>query len=392
MSLFAHRPPSSADDEQAGTPTRRPIHFVGSLPAETADSDRAAMQWMLDQAAEVELTTLPCDRDPGWILDWLERLGARRALAPVLHGDSSDYASLPVYRVRRGERLEAADVTPGRAAEVTAAFEARRRLTAAQLPPYQVSMPAPLDLALFAFGVPAATMGRLSPRAAVRAVTSALRHLPLFTKAIVAEIEQVQRLARSAEEEVVIQLESPAVLVAYDRAPRAIWPLLTRILVRQSTNVVTAAPPETGFVFHKWCHGDLGHKPIASLRDLTPMVAFANALATRLRRENRALPPLHVALCDGTTPPSQDPKDYAPLRKLRPEVALIAGVVDEEHPQSSEAALELTEQALGRRVAAVAAACGMGRRSSEKAAANVALARRLAGTVGSAAPPSGEST
>ncbi|WP_157362045.1 hypothetical protein [Haloechinothrix halophila] len=378
MSHLDHRQPDTASIPH-GAPCRRPIHFVGSLPPAVAETDRAAMQWMLDHVGTAELTTLPCDRDSRWIIDWLDGLRERGPMDLVLDGDSSDYTKLPVYRLGRGERLGIGDVTPGRSAEVTAALAARRQLSAAELPPYQVSMPAPLDLALFAFGVPAAVMRRLSPRAAVRAIVSAVRYLPVFNAAVVAEIEHVEHLARTWNEEIVIQLESPAVLVAYDRAPRAAWPVLTRFLAQQAAKVISAALPETQFVLHKWCRGDLGHKPIASLRDLSPMVAFTNALAARLERAGRAVPPVHVALCDGDNPPSLDASDYTPLRRLRHDIAVIAGLVDERHPESSATALELTEQALDRPVAAVAAPCGLGRRTADGAAANAALAWRLTG-------------
>ena len=327
--------------------------------------------------AAAELTTLPCDRDSRWIIDWLDGLREREPLELLLDGDSSDYRTMPAYRRRKGTSIRPADVAPGRAGEVKAMLAARRRLGAVSLPPLQVSMPAPLDLCLFAFGVPAVEMGRLPVGPALRAIGAALRHLPAFVEAVVGEIEEIQKLADEAGEEVVVQLESPAVMVAYDRAPRVLWPVVTWWLARHSGSIVAAAPPHTRFIFHKWCHGDLGHKPITRLRDLAPFVAFSNALARRLVRVERALPALHVALCDGETPPSVDPVDYTPLAELDEGFELIAGLVDERHPESSRVALRLTEQAIKRRVYAVSASCGLGRRTEADAAANIALAVEL---------------
>lgn len=380
MSLLDHRSSDGPDAMPDEPGDRRKVHFVGSLPPALAETDRAGMQWLLDRAGSMQLTTLPCDRDPRWIINWLENLRDRGPFELVLDGDSSDYTRMPVYRVRRGAILGPADVGPRRDQEFSAALAARRQLSATDLPPYQVSMPAPLDLSLFAFGVPAAAMRLLSPAAAMRAIRSALKHLSTFTAAIVAEIEQIQQLAARWNDEVVIQLESPAVMVAYDRAPRAAWPLVTRLLTRQLAGVIAALPPDVELVLHDWCRGDLEHKPIAEVRDLAPLVAFTNALATRLERAGRSMPPVHIALCDGETAPSTRPSDYEVLRKLRADVEVYAGLADEHHPDASARALELVEQALGRPVAAVAAACGLGRRTPEEAEANAVLAWRLSGT------------
>ncbi|WP_370973641.1 hypothetical protein [Amycolatopsis sp. cg9] len=377
MSLLDHRSSAEASADSGDPEARRQVHFVGSLPPAVAPTDRAGMQWLLDHAGAMRLTTLPCDRDPRWIIDWLESLRDRGPFELVLDGDSSGYTRMPAYRLRPGDTLAPGDVGPRRAQEVSAAIAARRQLSAADLPPYQVSMPAPLDLSLFAFGVPAATMRLLPAAAALRAIRSALAHLPTFTAAIVAEVDQIRQLADRWSEDIVIQLESPAVMVAYDRAPRAAWPLVTRMLTRQLAGVITALPPQTLLVLHGWCRGDLEHKPISGMRDLAPLVAFTNALAARLDRAGYPMPPLHIALCDGETAPSTRPSDYEVLRRLRADVQLYAGLVDEHHPHASARALELVEQALGRPVDAVAAACGLGRRTPEEAEANIALAWQL---------------
>jgi hypothetical protein len=262
----------------------------------------------------------------------------------------------------------------GRSRETTAAIAARRGLTADRLPPHQVSIPSPLDLCLFAFGIPAVAMGLLPKMAAVHAVNSALHYLPVFADAIVEEISHIH--ARWGDE-VVFQLESPAIAVSYERAPRATWGPLTAILASRTAAIITATAPTTRFVLHTWCRGDLGHKPLTYLHNLAPMVRFHNQLAQRVQRANRTMPPVHAALCDGEHPPSTDPRDFTHLSRLHHHIDLIAGLVDENHPDASAAALRHTEHALGRPVRAVAAACGHGRRSVDATTANVALARRL---------------
>lgn len=367
---------------QSGDPAistaQRAVHFVGSLPPELARTDAEAMSWFLEHSAPGAPLTLPCDRDPNWIIGWLTGLADRAPFAPVLTGSSASYTDLPTYRLLSGARLTAADVGLGREAQVAEAMDARSRLgTTETLPPHQVSIPAPLDLVLFMFGVPSAALRQLTASEAMRAVRSALVHLPTMTAIVAAEVSRIQQ---RWGDEVVFQLETPAVLVGVDRTPPALWPVVTRLLARQTAAVITACPTQTRFLLHGWCHGDLGHQPISTLQDLRPLVAFANTLAMRLQRapQPRRIPPLHAALCDGFHPPSKDPATYAPLQALAQEIEMVAGLVDETAPEHSRAALHMTEQALDRPVTAVSAACGHGRRSPQTARANAELAQELA--------------
>jgi hypothetical protein len=361
------------------TPRRRALHLVGSLPPEVCDDEYAAMQWALEHAGALALTGLPADRDPNWIIRYLRDLRGVRALEVVTEGEFRDYEDFTVYRVSPGHVLGPEDLILGRVAEVEAAMVAHRRLRSLnpELPPHQVSIPAPLDLAAFVFGVPAAIMGLLPRRQAVAAVRATLKHLPMFTTAIV---EEVRAVHERWGDRVCFQLESPAVCVGYDRAPRALWRPTTRFLARVTANVLLGFPSDARIVLHDWCHGDYNNKPIADPGDLAPMVAFANRLAARLRAAGRPVPPMHAALCDGATAPQIDPRFYAPLRQLDPGIPFIAGLVDEHHVAESAAALRLTEAALGRPTEAIAAPCGLGRRTAERAAANMRRARELAVT------------
>ncbi|UJW28664.1 hypothetical protein L3Q67_25705 [Saccharothrix sp. AJ9571] len=366
-----------ATDEHKSDPIRRGMHFVGSLPAALCPTARAGMQWILDHAGTAAVTALPSDRDPRWITDWLVGLRARGAWELIVDGDCSGYDRMPIYRVRHGYRLTAADVAPHRVNEAAAAFAARRQLSAPELPPYQVSMPAPLDLALVAFGVPAALRGRTSPLDRFRVLRRAVRALPVFTGAVAEEIEQIAQLARDAADEVVVQLESPAVMHGFEKVPRPWWPAVTAWMAQQTAALICQTPRDVGLALHIWCRGDLAHEPMSTLTDLRPMVAVHNAVAARLVHAGRPVPAAHVAFCDGRTAPSTSPAKYHPLSSLRDDIQLLAGVADETHPEASTTALRLIEHALGRPVSGVGAACGLGRRTPEDAASNVALTWRL---------------
>lgn len=372
--------PSTAttSNRNAGVSCRR-VHLVGSLPPEIATNEYDAMRWQLKHVTPAELRTLPADRDPKWIVDYLLNLQAVPALQPILHGRFIRYDDPIAYRVVPGQQLTPEDLALRRSAAVEAALKARDRLEmeyGRPLPPHQVSIPAPLDLSLFTFGVPAAGMGLLPARAAVAAVRAAVTHLPLFTTAVA---DEIRGLHEQWGTDIVFQLESPAICVGYDRSPRALWPVTTRYLLRATARLLLALPPDAALVLHLWCHGDLNNEPIADPHSLVPMVRFANLLAERLRSAGRAVPPMHAAIANGARPAPLDPVFYRPLRELDDNTPFIAGLVDEGHPARTAAALELVEQALNRPVHALAAPCGLGRRTPARAEANLRLARTMTG-------------
>jgi len=163
----------------------RRIHLVGSLPPEIATSAHAALGWQLERAA-----TLPADTDPQWIVRYLRDLNGVPALQPILHGSYQRYDDPIAYRVAPGRQLAPDDLVLGRVAEVEAAMAAHQRLAQGGrvLPPHQLSVPSPLDLSTFVFGVPAALMGLLPSGDTGTVLRAALSHVPLFTAAIADEI------------------------------------------------------------------------------------------------------------------------------------------------------------------------------------------------------------
>jgi hypothetical protein len=107
-------------------------------------------------------------------------------------------------------------------------------------------------------------------------------------------------------------------------------------------------------------------------------VQFLNALHKQLHRLRIPMPATHIPMCTGTDAPPTTLRFYRALRHLRRDIDVIAGLVDETHPKESRTALGLVETELDRRVLAVAAACGHGRRLVPDAIANAALACKLA--------------
>ncbi|MEJ2853690.1 MULTISPECIES: hypothetical protein [unclassified Saccharothrix] len=334
-----------------------PVHLVGSLPKPLCDDPATAMDWFLGHRGDAELTALPCDRDPRWIIDWLDRLVEVPALEQVRSGDSSCYADMPYYRLRPGHHLQPGDVASGLPARVADAFSALSARGGCPPLRVQVGVPNALDLALFAFGSPEA----------------AHEHLPVFQAAVVGEVAEI---AARWGDRVQFQLETPVVLVSYHLTGREGWPVLTGRLVGQVAEVL-AAVPQGRWVLHL-CYGDLGHTPVFTPTDLDAPVTFLNALSDHQAAHRIPMPTVHLPVTTGNTAPPTTPTFFAALGRLRRGVEVIAGVVAEEHPTESQTALNLLEDALGHPVAAVAAACGYGRRTPAAAAANLSLAATLA--------------
>lgn len=342
----------------ATNPTRA-IHFVGSLPPQLAPTPQAGMQWMLDQTRDHTLATLPCDADPRWIVDWLYALDHVDALEPVRTGEATSYDDYPRYRITPGQRLALEDVSLRRTSHTATVIAARQTLYCPnELPPAQISIPSPLDLAYICFGAPFRTLANLG----------------VLREALLHDIKDIHH---RWGDEVVFQLETPATLTLLDRVPRSLQSAAAGLLADQITRIVRDCPADATWVLHL-CHGDLNHEPLVTPPNLAPAVRIVRTLHRQLTQLGLTMPRVHIPMCTGTTAPPAHAAYYRTLSKVPDEVKIIAGLVDEHNPSESARALELVENALGRPIAAVAAACGHGRRAPDDAEANAALARGLA--------------
>ncbi|MEV5836935.1 hypothetical protein [Nocardia sp. NPDC052112] len=361
----------------------RYAHFVGSLPEALMTSDREVLGWFIDQSDGWPLSAVPRDLDADWVVAYLRALEERDAFDIVRAGDYADYSDMRSYGVRPGHILEPRDVAMGRVERIGAIvseFEALQRSRPELADKrVQISQPSPLDLALFVFAGAAVSLG-LPVGPAVRnagVVATALRHLPVFTDAVLQEMSEVT--ARYGDR-VVWQVESPIATLGMVKAEqlRVQWslgPLLARqlggFLVR--TNEIGAAT-----TLHL-CYGDYEHKNLLTPRGLAPAVNLLGHLSRLLRQRGVPLPVVHVPCAYGADPAPLDPAFYRSLRRLDPGWQLIAGVVSPDEVDDSIRALTLFEQASGRAAYGVATACGLGRRTVDEArsaaAATVTTAR-----------------
>jgi hypothetical protein len=357
----------------------RYAHFVGTLPAALTTDDRAAIQWIADQADGHPLTAIPRDLDPSWIVDYLRSRAQQTDVFEVVRpGEFGDYEDFPHYRRIAGRRLEPRHVAMGRVEridEVVSAFadlQARRpELAGTRL---QLSQPNPLDLALFVLASAAVSAGLPVGPALRRSnlVVAALRELPVFTDAVLGEVAEVT--ARHGNR-VVWQLESPIALLSLVKAEQlhARWALVGWV-ARQLAGILGRMHDIGADTIVHLCYGDLEHQSLLAPRSLAPAVNLLDRTARQLRRQGKPLPPVHVPCAFGAEPAPLDPLFYAPLSKLDPAWRIVAGVVSPDSADDSARALAMFEQAAGRTAWGVATACGLGRctvPAAEQAAATM---------------------
>lgn len=350
----------------------RYAHFVGSLPVDLMTGDDAVLQWFTDRTAGWPVTALPCDLDPDWIMDYLR---ARKQHVDVFEivraGGYADYSDFPSYGLRSGQQLEVRQVSMDRVERIggaVAAFESLQRerpeLADTKI---QISLPNPLDLAMFVFAG-AAVSGGLPVGKALRhfdLAVAALRQLPVFTEAVVQEVSEV--LARHGDR-IVWQLESPFALLSMVKATQlgSRW-ALAPLVARQLAGVLGRMHEIGAETIVHLCYGDYQHKSLLAPRSLAPAVSLLNRTARLLDRQGATLPPVHIPCAYGSDPAPLDPGFYAPLRSLSTDWRVIAGVVSTDSVENSDRARALFEAELGRNAFGVATACGLGRCTPEVA-------------------------
>lgn len=351
-------------------------HLVGSTPFADADE---AIDVAIDRLGG-HLKSIP-DGETGdrrnWIIHIIEALRAHPDLEIAREGDWTDYNRTPVFRVRRGHSFTADGLDLQHVAPFADAYPifARRRdaAVAAGVPgagelAFQVGIPGDFDMALFVFGP-----------------TGPFRHRRPFVEATLAEIRRISELAgrdAAGRPGVVFQLEIPAELVFVARFPGPLQPLVARWLGGRVAGLAAQSPAGTRFGIHL-CVGDMNHRALARLRDVTPLVRLANAIA-RAWPEGRSLEFVHAPFAAAVLPPPSPTVEggarfYAPLAALRlpTTTRFIAGFVHETPSLGEQReTLALVESLVGRRVD-VATACGLGRRDRDAALATIERAREL---------------
>ncbi|MFI5779738.1 hypothetical protein [Nocardia sp. NPDC051570] len=345
-----------------GDTARRAVHFVGSFPAESTDD---AMRAMLG-GASARLRTLPTGevrRYETYLQVIVADLVAQGVLEVSSPGSWDTSSERTLHRVATGTELCGGAMNLGyldEAREALPVFREQCRERDRTDLALQIGMPTAFTLAFIALGV-----------------SGARRYERAFADAMVRDITAVRELAG---DDVVIQLEATAEMVAMAKAQPFHRPVETALGLGKGIAAVAAASPAgTRFGVHL-CLGSMNNKARATFRNARPLVALANSVA-RHWPAGRPLEFVHGPLAAGEIPPPSNANFYTPLRDLAlgPDTAFYAGIVHEIPSRDEQVhLLHLAEQALGHRVGGVASACGLGRRPRPIADALVARAAELA--------------
>jgi hypothetical protein len=292
-----------------------------------------------------------------WIAGMIDEIGQLPQIRIVRSGQWTGYDDATRLAVRRGGRLTAEDIPLRLTRHTVEELAVLRELgspATAELP-LQVGVPCYLDMALFTFGPP-----------------GVFRHSRPCLDAVSSQVAEIHA---EAGDRVVFQLEVPAALITVAATPRPLRPAMAWLMAHLVDRQVARAPKGSRFGVHL-CLGDLGHQAMRQLRTADPLVRLANAMARQWPRDRR-LEFLHLPMSGGDVPPTTDAAFYAPLRRLRVDTEVVAGIAHENQDHATQLTVRsLVEEALGTPVA-IATSCGLGRRTPEQAEKAVAAMRAL---------------
>ena len=329
----------------------RTAHLVGSIPLDSAEE---AMTAALERMGP-NLRSLP-DGETGertnWIIHIVESFRRHPDLELKSEGAWTDYSDIPRFAIRKGATLTGESLDFGHTADFDAnspTFLKLREQHGLKDVAYQLGLPGDFDMALF-------TLGPLA----------AFQHRRPFTEATLRTIRAVYE---RAGDDVVFQLEVPAELVFVAKMPAPLQSAMAAYLARGITRLVEQAPEGARFGVHL-CLGDMNHRALGTMSDVSPLVHLTNAIAASWPH-GRRLEFIHAPLAAAIEPPPNRRRFYAPLAKLRlpADVDFIAGFAHEDQPISAQLTLRDHLDGLLGRPVGVATACGLGRRERQPALA-----------------------
>ncbi len=325
----------------------RKIHLVGAWPGL---SGAHAMETAMTRLGPelLRMTDGETGERNQWVTQTMEWLRANPDVELVRDGDYSDYEHGPVFAVREGGSLtsENIDLSYHRFFQRSypAFCELRRRHGLPHLS-FQVGCPAPIDLAVDAFGYEAATTD-----------------WSLAQTYAAATVREIETIRGQAGDDVIFQIETVVSMAGVARTPADKQDEVADQMAGAIASMVAMAPEGTRFGAHL-CLGDFHHRALAEMGSARPLVTLANRVAGAWPA-GRVLEYIHTPFAAAEKPGSLDPSWYEPLRDLDlpPEVRFVAGFVHEDFGQGQLREIQtMIEQRVGHEVD-VAATCGLGRR------------------------------
>lgn len=327
----------------------RKTHLVGAWPG---FSGAHAMDTALRRLGPhlLRMTDGETGERSMWVLPTMDWLRANPDVELVQDGDYSDYDHATRYRVRDGRTFDPANIELGYHRFFQRSYRAFRELRERHGHPdisFQVGCPAPVDLAVDAFGYETANADHSLARA--------------FAAATLREIGAIRA---EAGDDVIFQIETVVSMVAVARTPEAHQQAVAGQMAGAMTSMVALAPEGTRFGVHL-CLGDFHHRALAEMGSARPLVTLANALGAAWP-EGRPLEYVHTPFAAAEKPGSLDPAWYEPLADLDlpDDVRFVAGFVHEDLGLDQLREVQaLIERNVGHEVD-VAATCGLGRRET----------------------------
>jgi hypothetical protein len=331
--------------------TRR-THLVGAWPGRGPEH---AMELALRRLAPyLDRMT---DGETGdrnlWVTAAMERFRANPDVELISDGDWSDYENVAKWRVRDGVRLDPDNMHLHYALAFANSFPSftvlREQFGRPDLR-FQIGIPLPLDLAVYSFG------------------DAAFADPSIVDACTAASVREIGEIHERAGDDVVFQLESVVALVAVAQADDEAQQAVAGQMAATFIDVATRSPEGARFGMHL-CLGDFHHKAYVNMRDVRPLVLLANAIVGGWP-DGRTLEYVHAPFAAAAEPPIPEESFYEPLADLAltDDTRFIAGFLHESLDTDAHRELLARIERLTGREVDVAAACGLGRRSSDEEA------------------------
>jgi hypothetical protein len=221
----------------------RRAHLVGAWPGR--DPEHAMEMALRRLAPYLDRMT---DGETGdrhlWVTPAIEKFRANPDVEIVRDGDWSDYEQVAVFRVRDGATLDPDNIRLPYALAFENSFPSflvlRERFDRPDLR-FQVGIPLPIDLALYAFG------------------DAAMTDPSILEACTVATARPIERIRDQGGDDVVFQLETVVGLVAVAQAPDEAQEGVAAQMAGGIVDLAARAPEGTRFGIHL-CLGDFHHR------------------------------------------------------------------------------------------------------------------------------------
>jgi hypothetical protein len=329
------------------TMTRR-AHLVGAWPGRDPEHAMEAALEHLGQHLDRMTDGETGDRSL-WVTPPMDSFRANPDVEMIHDGGWTDYDDTARWKVKDGVTMDPDNIRLRHTLSFQGSFPAfrvlRERYGREDLR-FQVSIPAPIDIALYAFGEVVFQDGQI-----LEACTAATTR-------------EIGKIFAEGGDEVVFQIETVVALVAVAQAPDDQQEAVAEQMAAGLVDVARRSPEGARFGLHL-CLGDFHHRSYGNMRNVQPLVLLANAIAGAWPA-GRTLDYVHAPFAAAAEPPIPEESFYEPLKNLDlpDDVRFVAGFLHETLDLDGHRELLGRIEGLAGREVDVAAACGLGRRAT----------------------------